>query len=156
MVSARGIRAGAAYVELVAHDNKLVAGLRRASARLKAFSASVRQVGMGMLKMSAVMATPFVLGVKAFADFEQQLANVSTMLDEPTKHMEAYKQRIREMSVAFGESTETLTGGLYDILSASIPAEGALDVLAVAAKAAKAGSDKNSTAICATGKSGRA
>jgi TP901 family phage tail tape measure protein len=43
------------------------------------------------------------------------------------------------MSIQFGEGTGTLAKGLYDILSASIPAEKALYVLSVSAKAARAG-----------------
>ncbi len=146
MPSARGIRAGAAYVELYAQDNRLVRGLRRAQRRLKTFGAGVRQAGLGMLKLSAVMAAPFVLGAKVFADFEQQMANVATMLDEPEKHMGRFRRGIRQMSVEFGESTEALAGGLYDILSASIPAEKAMEVLAVSARAAKAGITDTKTA----------
>ena len=123
MPTVHGIRAGAAYVELYARDNRLTRGLRRASARLRAFSMSVRQAGMSMLRLSALMAVPFAIGTKVFADFEEQMAMVSTMLDRPEEHMERFRQRIREMSVEFGESTETLARGLYDILSASVPAE---------------------------------
>jgi len=139
MPSARDIRAGAAYVELYAHDNRLVRGLNRASRRLTAFGAQTRRIGMQLAKVSAVFATPLVVGVKVFADFEQQMANVSTMLVEPERHMRQYRQAIRDMSVEFGESTETLAKGLYDILSASVAPEHALSVLAVAAKAAQAG-----------------
>ncbi len=146
MVSARGIRAGAAYVELYANDNKLVRGLRMARRRLKAFSASAQQVGTSLLRMSAVFATPFIAGTKIFADFEQQLANVSTMLDDPSVHMENFRKEVRRMAMEFGESTETLAGGLYDILSASVPANKALSVLAVSAKAAKAGMTDTATA----------
>ncbi len=64
MASARGVRAGAAFVELYANDNKLVRGLRRAQRRLRAFSASVRDVGMRMARMDALFALPFVAGVK--------------------------------------------------------------------------------------------
>ncbi len=146
MTLAQGIRAGAAYIELYANDNRLVRGLNRAQKRLKTFSVGVRDLGRRMVILSAIMATPLIAGVKVFADFEQQMANVSTMLAEPEKHMGRFRQGIREMAVEFGESTETLAGGLYDILSASIPAEKALDVLAVSAKAAKAGMTDTATA----------
>ena len=139
MVSSGGIRAGRAYVELSADQSKLVRGLRRANARLRAFGGEVRKVGGALVKVGAVMGAPLLAGAKVFADFEQQLANVSTMLDEPEAHMGRFRKGLREMSAGFGESTETLAKGLYDILSASIPAEKALDVLAVSARAAKAG-----------------
>jgi TP901 family phage tail tape measure protein len=139
MSSSANIRAGAAYVELTLENSKLLRGLKAAQSKLKNFSRSVTSAGKRLLGISAILAMPFLGGAKVFADFEQQMANVSTMLDEPEKYMDAYKKGIREMSVEFGEGTDTLAKGLYDILSASVPAEKALDVLAVSAKAAKAG-----------------
>jgi len=53
--------------------------------------------------------------------------------------MPQYSKAIKKMAVDFGEGTVSLSKGLYDILSASIAPAKALDVLAVAAKAAKAG-----------------
>jgi len=133
------IRAGAAYVELFTEDNKLVRGLNGAKKRLKEFSESVTHVGKKLMEVSLVAAAAFALGVKEFADFEEEMANVSTMLDEPEKYMDNFRKGITAMSIEFGEGTATLSKGLYDILSASIPAEKALYVLSVSAKAAKAG-----------------
>jgi TP901 family phage tail tape measure protein len=139
MPSSANIRAGAAYVELTVENSALIRGLKAAQTKLKNFSRSVTVAGKKLLGISAILALPFVGGAKTFADFEEQMANVSTMLDEPAKYMEAYKDGIRKMSVEFGEGTDTLAKGLYDILSASIDPAKALDVLAVSAKAAKAG-----------------
>ena len=60
--------------------------------------------------------------------------------------MKRFTDGVRRMSVEFGESTEALAGGLYDILSASVAPGKALDVLAVAARAAKAGLTDTKTA----------
>jgi TP901 family phage tail tape measure protein len=139
MPSSANIRAGAAYVELTVENSALARGLKAAQTKLKNFSRSVTAAGKKLLGISAIMAMPFIGGATVFADFEQQMANVSTMLDEPAKYMEAYKDGVRKMSVEFGEGTDTLAKGLYDILSASIDPAKALDVLAVSAKAAKAG-----------------
>jgi TP901 family phage tail tape measure protein len=139
MPSSANIRAGAAYVELTVENSALIRGLKAAQTKLKNFSRSVTAAGKKLLGISAILAMPFIGGATVFADFEQQMANVSTMLDEPAKYMEAYKDGIRKMSVEFGEGTDTLAKGLYDILSASIDPAKALDVLAVSAKAAKAG-----------------
>ncbi|MGD9126794.1 MAG: phage tail tape measure protein [Planctomycetia bacterium] len=145
-MSAADIKAGAAFVEVYVNNSRLVRGLKAAQRRLRGFSVSVTAVGRRMMATSGLMSMPFIAGTKVFADFEQQMASVATMLDEPTKHMDRFKTRIREMSIEFGESTETLAKGLYDILSASVAPEKALDVLAVAAKAAKAGMTDTGTA----------
>lgn len=144
--SARGIRAGRAYVEL-GIDDKLAAGLKKASARLKAFGASVRTLGLKMMGVGTALAAPLAAGAKAFADFESQMAMVSTMLSNPDQFMGAFSKGVREMSVRFGESTETLSKGLYDILSASVPAEHALSFLETAAKAATGGMTDTAVAV---------
>ena len=145
-MSSADIKAGAAYVEVYVNNSRLVRGLKAAQRKLRGFEASVTALGKKMMAASGLMSMPFVVGTKVFADFEQQMANVSTMLDEPAKHMDRFKSSIRQMSVEFGESTETLAAGLYDILSASVAPEKALNVLAVAAKAAKAGMTDTGTA----------
>ncbi len=146
MPSASGIRAGRAFVEIGATTHKLQRGLRRASAKLKAFGAGVSAVGLKLARVGALMALPFAAGAKVFASFEEQMAQVSTMLDQPAKHMKRFTVGIRKMSVQFGESTETLAQGLYDILSASIAPAKALEVLAVAARAARGGLTDTGTA----------
>ena len=102
----------------------------------KAMSISYKWIKRAMVAIAgAVLAS-----VYAFSKFEQQMANVSTMLDDHTMHyMPRYSKAIKKMSIAFGEGTESLSKGLYDILSASIAPAKALEVLAVSAKAAKAG-----------------
>lgn len=144
-IGASAVRAGRAFVEL-GTDDKIAAGLRRAQRRLRAFGATVAGIGAKLARASALLAVPFAAGLKVFADFERQMANVATMLDEPARHMPAFRTAIRDMAVEFGEATEALAGGLYDILSASIPAGKALDVLAVSVRAAKAGLTDTKTA----------
>lgn len=71
---------------------------------------------------------------------EQSLAMVSTMLDKHTMHyLPAYRKGLRELSVSMGEAGSTLKKGLYDILSASVDPAKAMEVLAVASKAAVGG-----------------
>jgi len=141
MAKTGAIRAGRAYVELFADKSELVRGLKAAEYHLKQFGRNVRRLGMQMMKLAAVVA-----GTKVFADFEEQMANVSTMLDRPEKHMDRFRTAIRKMAVEFGESTEALAGGLYDILSASVAPQHALGVLEASVRAAKAGLTDTKTA----------
>jgi len=145
MAYVRDIRAGRATVELTTKD-RLERGLARARARLLAFGREVRSLGSGMLTAGVGVLAPLGLAAKAFADFERQMANVATMLDRPAEHMERFKRGIRDMAAEFGESTEALAGGLYDILSASVEPAKALKVLGAAVKAAKAGMTDTKTA----------
>lgn len=146
MATGTSIRAGAAYVELTVNNTLLVRGLKQAQNHLKAFSATVSSWGRELMKVSAIALTPIAIGAKTWADFDKQMAMVSTMLDEPQKHMARFSAGIRAMSVKFGEDTATLSKGLYDLLSSSIAPEHAMQVLDVAMRAAKGGMTDAATA----------
>jgi len=88
-----------------------------------------------------------ISSVKEFADFEMGLANVSTMLDNATmKYMPGYEKQVKKLAREFGQSTGTLSKGLYDILSASVSADKAIKVLRVSSRAAIAGLTDTGTA----------
>lgn len=138
-------------IRMDADTARLQAGMTRASASTKSFgrsieqgitkhAAGIRMTGMAIAGLGAALTAVTALAVKSAADFGAQLAQVSTMLDETSMElMPQYSDQLREMSKTFGESTKTLSDGLYDILSASIAPTKALEVLDVAARAAAAG-----------------
>jgi len=109
---------------------------RMATSFKNAFNKMVHYAKLAGIAIAAYL----TLSVKAFATFEEQLANVSTMLDDQTmKYMSTYEKALKSMAVEFGEGTATLSKGLYDILSASVAPNKAIEVLTVSVKAAKAG-----------------
>ena len=77
MAEARGIRAGRAFVELFADDSKLVAGLNRAAARLKAFGASVSAVGMKLATLGGAALAPMAIAARGFASAGGALFDMS-------------------------------------------------------------------------------
>ncbi len=106
------------------------------------FSKGTKNIAVGLIAMGvAYKAFRFAISsVKEFAAFEMGLANVSTMLDDATmKYMPEYERQLKKMAIEFGQSTDTLSKGLYDILSASVSADEAIEVLRVSSKAAIAG-----------------
>lgn len=146
MPSSAPIKAGEAYIELWADSTKLGKALKGARAKLEAFAAGAKTVGQAMTKAASTMLLPIGAGAKVYADFERQMAEVATLLDNPAVHMEKFRRGVRDMAVAFGESTDTLAKGLYDIISASVAPAQALDVLAVSARAAEGGITDTGTA----------
>ncbi|KKN71432.1 hypothetical protein LCGC14_0421540 [marine sediment metagenome] len=135
---------GEAFVVIRASLAPLKRGLAMAK---KIVRSSMAVMGKMMRKLSRIGRRVFLgfvaavtLTTTAFVKFQQQLANVSTMLDDATLHfLPEYAIRLKDLAVTFGESTKTLSGGLYDILSASVAPARAMNVLEVAVKAAKAG-----------------
>jgi len=77
--SAHEIRAGRAFVELFADDRRLVRGLKRARARLKAFGASVRATGRQLAGLGAAAAVPLGLATRVFAGFDDQMRAVQAV-----------------------------------------------------------------------------
>ncbi len=77
MPQAGAIRAGRAFVELFADDSKLVRGLKRAQAKLKAFGESVRNMGLKLAGLGAAVVAPLVASTKVFAKMGDDLAKMS-------------------------------------------------------------------------------
>lgn len=93
MVPSRQIRAGAAYVELTTQDKKLVAGLQRASKRLKAFATNMQNTGMKLFGGGLAAALPFGLSAKVFANFEQQMARVKALTNSSEGEFEKLESK---------------------------------------------------------------
>jgi len=100
MANTQGIRAGRAFVELGVSD-KLTAGLKRAQQRLQAFGAGVRSIGTNLIKVSAAVATPLVIGTTVFAGFEQQMARVRALTGATGRDF----QRLADEAKRLGETT---------------------------------------------------
>lgn len=101
-------------------------------------------------KMAKALLAVGAAATYAFVKFETSMASVNTMLDEQTNtYLPRYSKQIKKMAKIYGESTSVLAEGLYNILSASIPASKAIDVLTTSVKAGKAGITDTSTAAYA-------
>ena len=146
-------------LRLIARTSAFERGVRKSRDEVRGLNASVTSIKRNMRSLAATAGAALGVGglaygirsaVREYASFDQQMARVSTMLDDQSMRlMPAYRQRIRQFAVDFGASTEELSGGLYNILSASVPAEDALKSLAESVVAAKAGITDTSTAAYA-------
>jgi TP901 family phage tail tape measure protein len=83
--------------------------------------------------------TAFKKIVTAASDFEKGMANVATLVDTTKVNMEELGEGVSDMSVAVTKSTDDLSAGLFQVISAGVDSADALDVLEVAARAASAG-----------------
>lgn len=129
-------------VNLIARTGVFERKMYRSRKQLQRFRTTAGAVTSSLIKMGAmyVAARGISRAVRIYSDFEKQLAMVNTMLDKATQHyFPEYTYQIRKLAVEFGETTATLSKGLYDILSASVAAGKAIDVLRVSVMAGKAG-----------------
>ncbi|MCY2927916.1 MAG: hypothetical protein NTV86_00190 [Planctomycetota bacterium] len=77
MADTQGIRAGRAFVELLADDSKLQAGLKKAAARLKGWGKAVTGAGKKLTMIGGAIVAPMMLAARAFASSGDQLAEMS-------------------------------------------------------------------------------
>lgn len=101
MAKQRDIKAGGAFVELSVRD-KLVAGLKKAAARMKAFGESVRKVGQNLVRIGVTAATPLAAASVVFANFEQRMARVQALTGasrEQFERLSAQAKRLGEQTV---------------------------------------------------------
>ena len=107
-MNARGIRAGAAYIELFAEDSKLVRGLQRAEKRLKAFGAGVREIGTKLAGLGAAVVAPLAGAAKVFADAGSRLWDMSKRTGVSVEALSILGYAAEQA----GASTEDLEKGL--------------------------------------------
>lgn len=128
------------------HVGKFGTSVKSTSTIVSGFSRqllALAGVGGGLYAIKAGLTS----SIRTFADFERGMANVSTLLDDQSMRLlPSYSAQVRRMSTTFGEGTEILSKGLYDIISASVAPTKAMKVLEVSVKAAKAGMSDTATA----------
>ncbi len=113
MASARGIRAGAAYIELYANDNRLVRGLNRAQKRLKAFGSSVQRIGARLTGIGTGLAAGFAISTRVFAGFDDRMRQVRAV----TGATEAQFQSLREEAKRLGRTTSFTAGQVAEAMT---------------------------------------
>lgn len=114
------------------------------------------QVGIAAISTVAVAATAAVVkfgedAAKSAAEFETQMANVSTLLDgtqeQVAKRINELSDDVLTVSNNTGVATDELSDGLYQIISAVGDSEDAITQMELAAKAAAAGGATTTDAI---------
>jgi hypothetical protein len=136
MVSAQGIRAGAAYVELSVKDSRLVKGLDAAAKKLKAFGASVAGLGLRLAAFRGVVganALPSLVPAMETLNEQAKLASVAdafgltaekasrlfglmravgSNIRDATEGLVTFNQRVSDALSGTGEEAAALFRGL--------------------------------------------
>jgi len=91
-------------------------------------------------------AAAFTGAVIAATKFESKMADVHTLLGKESKEFDSLNASILELSTRMPKSADELAGALYQVVSATVPASEAMNVLEVSTKAAVGGvADVSST-----------
>lgn len=106
--NAGGIRAGRAFVEIGANDSSLVAGLKAAEAKLKAFGAGLTGVGTQLATLGAAITAPLLGAAKVFADAGSDLNDMSARTGVSVEALSA----LGHAAAQTGSDLETVEGGV--------------------------------------------
>jgi TP901 family phage tail tape measure protein len=87
------------------------------------------------------------LAVKNAAEFERKMANVNTIANLDPSGMKQLSEEVKAIAMVNPANMESLTSGLYDLVSSGVPAAESTKALALAAAAASAGLTGVDTAI---------
>ena len=122
-------------------------GIKAAIWSVKKLGNVVKTVGRQMKRVAIAGAVGFVAMVRNANQFRIKMAEVGTMLGENRHMLEGMTKDVLKMAAKYGMSTDTLAKGLYDILSAGVPASEAMDVLRIATEAAVGGVTDTATSV---------
>ena len=88
-------------------------------------------------------------GLESLGNFEFGLGQVATLLDESQEQefMAGFEVQLQDLAVQSGETFDKLTKGLYDLISAGVPASESMELLTLSTQAAQAGATDTATAV---------
>jgi TP901 family phage tail tape measure protein len=135
--SAGAVRAGGAFIEIFAKDGAFQQTMTRVQNRLKAVSASMRQIGTNLSIGGAALGAPFVIAAGEAANFTLAMAQVRANTSATEEQFKRLNAAAREMGVAMGKSPTETANAMNELAKAGLDAEGTIravgPVLALAA-----------------------
>jgi len=151
-VSAQSKKVNQSTINIGSMAEQIGMGFKEGSKGTAALNEALKNTGVSVEQMATkfqvagAAISAFVAGsTYLLSQFEANMRNVMTLIDPSLAEervgafYQSYEQGIRELALEYGKSTQELSTGLYNILSASIEAGKAMQVLEVATKAATAG-----------------
>lgn len=119
----------------------------QATATIRRVSSSVNKMGVAATKVGRNLTTSLTLpvvgigaaAVKTFADFEQGMSAVSTLIDTNVESLDDISDKVLEIGRRTPVAVADLTAALYDARSAGVSAADQFEVLEQSARLAVAG-----------------
>jgi TP901 family phage tail tape measure protein len=92
-------------------------------------SAALGRTAQNFKTLGIIAGAGIGLTVKAFGDFEDQLATINTVANLTDDELSAVGESIRQLAMQTGLSLDDISGGYYDLVSAGVAAKDAQLVL---------------------------
>ena len=117
------------------------------SSRIAKNSGEMTSMGKRFMKVGGVVTAAWGLMASSAIKFNEQMANVATLIPGQTKRVGELKNNVRKLSVTYGKSTSDIAGGLYQVVSAFGDASDTSKKLEINVMAAAAGMSTTKDAI---------
>jgi len=114
-VSSTAIRAGRAFVELFADDTRLVRGLRRAEAKIRAFGDKLKNIGRRMMGLGMTAAAPLALSTKVFAGFDDQMRSVQAVIGATGEEFDRLTEKAKMLGRTTSFSAAQVAAGMLEL-----------------------------------------
>ncbi|MBO6271341.1 phage tail tape measure protein [bacterium] len=115
--------------------------------KLQDLSRDMEKIGKSATVMGGIALGVSAANLKMAADFEKQMANVSTLIDTNVENFSAMKDEVLEIAKRTPVALDGLTSALYDIRSAGISADMQFKVLEKSAQLGMTGLGSTSEAV---------
>lgn len=139
-------------IKISASTSRLQSSLNRAKKSVKSFAGTVKR---NFSRISTIL-TGLTIGAMYFGkgltqtamSFQLEMAQVFTLIDNLSDKMQKDLTRdLKKLSIEYGQTTQVMTKGLYDVISASIEIKNATEFLRLSSKAAIAGATDTATSV---------
>lgn len=114
-MSVGAIRAGRAYVELSADNQKLIAALKRAEESVARFGAKASELGAQFATLGVATAAPLAFAVQNFAAFDDQMRAVQAVSGSTGAEFEALTAKARELGRTTSFTAEQVASGMVEL-----------------------------------------
>lgn len=130
-----------------AAQKQLAADLETSRAKADLTRQSMMAVSGALGAMGAGASAVLFMGSKAAAEYGAKITEVGTLSKEAQARTAEFNDQVLKLSASLGKDAVDAANGLYQAISAGIPAENAMSFLATASKAAIAGATDTETAV---------
>ena len=141
-------------VKVKADFDEYTKGLKKAGNETTSFKDKLASVGKKAAAAFLIVGTALIAAAKRFADFEKDFTSVVTLLDKDSfknttleQGVKNLEQGVLDLRRTTGESFADINKALFDYISATGDADGALQALKAATDLAAAGNTNISVAI---------
>lgn len=149
---AQGTEVGSIFISLGLNLSSLRKGLEEATSHVESIGRKMESVGRNLtLGLSAPIAAAGGAAVKAAGDFEESFSKIEGLVGLSEEQVQSFQQEVLALSGEVAQSPRELADAMFQITSAGLEGEKALNALQASAKAATAGlGDTKTVADAAT------